>query len=62
MIEELLMNYKSSNEMIEEYRGIFAENIKNVMEQNGNDLEDAQLVLESALDFAISDLMNTIYK
>lgn len=56
------MNYKSSNEMIEEYRGIFAENIKNVMEQNGNDLEDARLVLESALDFAISDLMNTIYK
>ena len=48
--------------MIEEYRGIFTENIKNLMEQNGNNLEDARFVLESALDFAISDLMNTIYK
>ena len=56
------MNYDDSYEIIEEYRGILADNFKSIMERNGNNFEDAQFVLESALDLATGDLRNTIYK
>ena len=47
---------------IEEYHKKFKAEIDQLMEKNGHDLEEAQFILESALDFAINDTRNEIYK
>ena len=42
--------------------GAFKAEIDQLTEQNGHDFEEAQFILESALDFAINDTRNEIYK
>lgn len=56
------MEYNKTNEMIEEFRKQFKTELKAVMKKNGNDFEEAYIILESALDLAESDLRNEIYK
>ena len=48
--------------IIEHYRKIFKEEIKWNMELNGNDFERVQLTMEKALDLALNDERNKIYK
>lgn len=47
---------------IEHYRKQLKEEIDWLMELNGHNFEEAQFILESALDFATSDKYNEIYK
>lgn len=48
--------------MNEEYRRIFAQIINEVMEKTGNNFEDTEFTLTSALDLALNDKCNEIYK
>ncbi len=56
------MGYNETNQMIEEYRKRFKNELDIIMKKNGHDFESAYIILESALDFAESDLRNEIYK
>lgn len=47
---------------IEHYRKVFKEEIEWNMELNGHNFEEAQFVLENALDLALNDERNEIYK
>ena len=47
---------------IEEYHKKFKAEIDQLMEKNGHSLEEAQFILESALDLALNDTRNEIYK
>lgn len=48
--------------LIEHYRKVFREEIEWNMELNGHDFDGAQLVMENALDLALNDKRNEIYK
>lgn len=48
--------------LIEAYREYFKKEIKWIMNHNGHNFEDAQMTLEDALDFALNDMRNEIYK
>jgi hypothetical protein len=50
------------NEIIEHYRKMLKEETAWLMALNGHNFEEAQLILESALDFALNDTRNEIYK
>lgn len=52
----------NTNEIIEHYRKMLKEETARIMELNGHNFEEAQLILESALDFALNDTRNEIYK
>lgn len=49
-------------ELIENYRKEFSEAFNAVMEKTGNNCEMTTFILESALDLAINDKLNEIYK
>lgn len=48
--------------VIEHYRKVFKEEIEWNMELNGHNFEETQFVLENALDLALNDERNEIYK
>lgn len=48
--------------MIEEYRRVFTQIINEVMKKTGNDFEGTELTLTSALDLALNDKRDEIYK
>lgn len=48
--------------LIEEYRKKFKEAIEDVMPKVGNDLESTDFILDSALDLALTDKRNEVYK
>ena len=48
--------------VIEHYRKMLKEETAWIMELNGHNFEDAQFILENALDFALNDIRNDIYK
>ena len=50
------------NEIIEHYRKMLKEETAWLMGLNGHNFEEAQFVLESALDLALNDTRNEIYK
>ncbi len=56
------VNEKRTVTIIEHYRKMFKEETAWLMELNGHNFEEAQFILESALDFAINDTRDEIYK
>ena len=50
------------NTIIERLREIFKADINLVMEINGHNYENAEFVMESALDLALNDIRNEFYK
>lgn len=48
--------------VIDHYRKMFKEETAWLMELNGHNFEESQFILESALDFALNDIRNEIYK
>ena len=50
------------NAVIDRCRQELTELINEIMEANGNNFEQTQFILESALDFALSDKRNEVYK
>lgn len=48
--------------LIEKYRKEFSKVVEDVMHETGNNLESTDFILESALDLAIHDKSNEIYK
>ena len=52
----------NANEIIEHYRKMLKEETAWLMELNGHNFEEAQFILESALDFALNDTRSEIYK
>ena len=56
------VNDKRMVTVIEHYRKTFKEEATWLMYLNGHNFEEAQTILESALDFALNDIRNEIYK
>lgn len=56
------VNEKRMATIIEHYRKMLKEETDWLMELNGHNFEEAQFILESALDFALNDTRNEIYK
>lgn len=52
----------NSIHVMERLRAIFKAEIELLMDLNGNDFEDAEFILENALDLALNDKRNDIYK
>lgn len=53
----------SKNGMVlEHYRKMLKEEIRWLMELNGHNFEETEFILESALDLALNDTRNEIYK
>lgn len=48
--------------LIEHYHKVFREEIEWNMELNGHDFDGTQLVMENALDLALNNKRNEIYK
>jgi hypothetical protein len=51
-----------SNEIIESYREKFKAEIDLLLKLNGNNFEETEFILENALDLALNDKRNEIYK
>lgn len=56
------INEKRTVTIIEHYRKMLKEETAWLMELNGHNFEEAQFILESALDFALNDTRSEIYK
>ena len=52
----------STVHVVEKFREIIKAEIDLLMTLNGNDFEDAEFILENALDLALNDKKNEIYK
>jgi hypothetical protein len=50
------------NEIIESYREKFKAEIDLLLKLNGNNFEESEFILENALDLALNDKRNEIYK
>lgn len=48
--------------IIEEYRDKFLQIINEVLEKNGNNFEDMEFILDSALDLALNDKRGEFYR
>ena len=55
-------NEKRTIAVIDHYRKMLKEEVAWLMELNGHNFEESQFILESALDFALNDIRNEIYK
>lgn len=51
-----------ANEIIESYREKFKAEIDLLLKLNGNNFEETEFILENALDLALNDKGNEIYK
>ena len=47
---------------LDEYCKKFLKEIEQLMEQNGHNFEETQFILDNALDLALTDARNEIYK
>ena len=56
------VNEKRMVPIIEHYRKMLKEETAWLMELNGHNFEETQFILENALDFALNDTRNEIYK
>jgi hypothetical protein len=52
----------NTNELLDKYRDMFKAELDKLMEENGHNPYGAKFILESALDLAITDMMNEYYK
>ncbi len=55
-------NVKKTTEVIDHYHKTLREEIEWLMKLNGHNFEETEFILESALDFALNDIRNKIYK
>ena len=51
-----------TEELLNKYRKMLKEELDKLMESNGHDPHGAQFILESALDLAVTDMINEYYK